>query len=77
MADERGSIVSITNSSGATININAYDEYGIPAASNIGRFGYTGQTWLPEVRMWYYKARIYSPTLGSSCRPIRSDMPMG
>src|SRR3546814_18973227 len=23
-----------------------------------------GQTWLPEVGMWYYKARIYSPTLG-------------
>src|SRR3546814_20220615 len=44
--------------------INAYDEYGIPAPGNLGRFGYTGQTWLPEVGMWYYKARIYSPTLG-------------
>lgn len=64
MADERGSIVSVTNSVGATININAYDEYGIPAPGNIGRFGYTGQTWLPELGMWYYKARIYSPTLG-------------
>ena len=64
MADERGSIVSITDSAGATININAYDEYGIPAPGNVGRFGYTGQTWLPELRMWYYKARIYSPTLG-------------
>ncbi|WP_227340109.1 RHS repeat-associated core domain-containing protein [Sphingopyxis sp. P8] len=64
MADERGSIVSITDSAGATIAINAYDEYGIPAPGNIGRFGYTGQTWLPEVGMWYYKARIYSPTLG-------------
>lgn len=64
MADERGSIVSITDSVGATIHINAYDEYGIPAPGNVGRFGYTGQTWLPEVGMWYYKARIYSPTLG-------------
>jgi RHS repeat-associated protein len=64
MADERGSIASITNSAGSTIHINAYDEYGIPAPGNIGRFGYTGQTWLPEVGMWYYKARIYSPTLG-------------
>ena len=43
MADERGSIISITDSSGATININAYDEFGIPASSNEGRFGYTGQ----------------------------------
>ena len=64
MADERGSIVSVTDSAGATININSYDEYGIPAPGNIGRFGYTGQTWLPELGMWYYKARIYSPTLG-------------
>ena len=64
MADERGSIVSVTDSTGATIAINAYDEYGIPGAGNAGRFGYTGQTWLPEVGMWYYKARMYSPTLG-------------
>ncbi|MBV5271012.1 MAG: RHS repeat-associated core domain-containing protein, partial [Afipia sp.] len=54
----------ITDSAGATIHINAYDEYGIPAPGNIGRFGYTGQTWLPELGMWYYKARMYSPTLG-------------
>ena len=64
MADERGSVVSVTDSAGATIQINAYDEYGIPAPGNMGRFGYTGQTWLPELGMWYYKARIYSPTLG-------------
>jgi RHS repeat-associated protein len=25
---------------------------------------YTGQTWLPELGMYYYKARMYSPTLG-------------
>ena len=43
---------------------NAYDEYGIPAAANQGRFQYTGQAWLPELGMYHYKARIYSPTLG-------------
>ena len=64
MSDERGSVVSVTDSAGATIHINAYDEYGIPAPGNIERFGYTGQLWLPELGMWYYKARIYSPTLG-------------
>jgi RHS repeat-associated protein len=63
-ADERGSIVSVTDASGATIAINSYDEYGIPGSGNLGRFGYTGQAWLPELGMWYYKARIYSPTLG-------------
>ncbi|MEP5724849.1 MAG: RHS repeat-associated core domain-containing protein [Erythrobacter sp.] len=29
-----------------------------------GRFRYTGQAWLPELEMYYYKARIYSPKLG-------------
>jgi RHS repeat-associated protein len=62
--DERGSVVAITNNTGSAIAINAYDEYGIPASTNIGRFQYTGQAWLPEVGLYYYKARMYSPTLG-------------
>lgn len=64
MVDERGSVVSLTDSAGATIAINSYDEYGIPAPGNVGKFGYTGQIWVPEAGMWYYKARMYSPTLG-------------
>jgi RHS repeat-associated protein len=63
-ADERGSIVSVTNSSGATIQVNSYDEYGKPAPGNLGRFLYTGQAWLPEAGLYYYKARMYSPTAG-------------
>jgi RHS repeat-associated protein len=64
MADERGSIVSVTNAAGAILAINSYDEYGIPGTGNIGRFQYTGQVWLPEVGLYHYKARMYSPTLG-------------
>jgi RHS repeat-associated protein len=63
-ADERGSVIAVSNASGTVTNINAYDEYGIPATANLGRFGYTGQTWLSEIGMNYYKARMYSPTLG-------------
>lgn len=63
-ADERGSIVAVSNASGGLIGINTYDEYGIPRSSNVGRFQYTGQTWLPEAGLFYYKARMYSPTLG-------------
>src|SRR3546814_9873438 len=37
MADERGSVVSVTDSTGAMHNINAYDEYGIPAPGKPGR----------------------------------------
>jgi RHS repeat-associated protein len=63
-ADERGSIIAVSNSAGSVIAINSYDEYGIPASTNQGRFQYTGQTWLPEIGLYYYKARMYSPTLG-------------
>ncbi|MFA5965681.1 MAG: RHS repeat-associated core domain-containing protein [Sphingomonas sp.] len=63
-ADERGSIVAQSNDSGATTAINSYDEYGVPATVNVGRFQYTGQAWLPTLGMYYYKARIYSSRLG-------------
>jgi RHS repeat-associated protein len=63
-ADERGSIVAVSNASGGLIGINTYDEYGIPRVTNVGRFQYSGQTWLPEAGLFYYKARMYSPTLG-------------
>lgn len=63
--DHQGSVVTVTDSSGgAAVAINSYDEYGIPKTGNLGRFQYTGQAWLPEIGMYYYKARIYSPTLG-------------
>lgn len=58
-ADERGSIVAVTNSAGARIAINSYDgseaeraprgQYGIPGSGNLGRFQYTRQIWLPEL----------------------------
>jgi RHS repeat-associated protein len=54
----------LNDDNGAPVAINADDEYGIPNAGNVGRFGYTGQTWIPELGLWYYKARFYSPTLG-------------
>jgi len=62
-ADHQGSIVAVSDPWGAG-TINSYDEYGIPAAGNVGRFQYTGQIWLPELGMYHYKARAYSPTLG-------------
>jgi len=69
-SDPRGSIVAVTDHTGNRIATNTYDEYGIPdtATGNDiatkGRFRYTGQAWIPELGMYYYKARIYSPTLG-------------
>ncbi len=73
-ADERGSIVSVTNGSGGAIAVNSYDGWGIPSGTNLGRFQYTGQMWLPEIGMYQYKARAYSPNLGSFYSQTHSDM---
>lgn len=64
-SDWQGSIALITDNAGSTVyRVNTYDEYGIPGGNNIGRFQYTGQAWQPDLGMYYYKARFYSPTLG-------------
>lgn len=62
--DHQGSIIAVSDCSGNQTNINRYDEYGIPQIGNVGRFQYTGQAWIPDIGMSYYKARMYSPTLG-------------
>ena len=63
-ADERGSIIARSASTGALIAANSYDEYGIPGSANAGLFQYTGQAWISQLGFYYYKARMYSPTLG-------------
>ncbi|MBK9588203.1 MAG: RHS repeat-associated core domain-containing protein [Sphingomonadales bacterium] len=69
-ADHQGSVVALADCNGNRVALNSYDDYGIPSgfangsAPNTGRFQYTGQAWLPDLGMYYYKARIYSPTLG-------------
>ena len=60
-SDERGSVISVTDGSGTVLALNKYDEYGVPQSTNLGKFGYTGQAWVPEIGKWYYKARMYWP----------------
>lgn len=62
--DHQGSIVSVADASGNAIHVYSYDEYGVPGGSYPSRFQYTGQAWISELGMYYYKARIYSPMLG-------------
>jgi RHS repeat-associated protein len=64
MADAQGSIISASDTSGVSLAPNTYDEYGVAGGSNQGRFQYTGQAWAPEIGLYNYKARLYSPTLG-------------
>jgi len=60
----QGSIIAFTDAAGNRAGVNSYDEYGFPGAANTGRFQYTGQIWIPEIGMYHYKARVYSPVLG-------------
>lgn len=62
--DERGSVVAADT--GSAVTTIKYDEYGNPSVtgSNVPRFQYTGQAWLSEIGLYYYKARIYNPDLG-------------
>lgn len=62
--DRQGSIIGMTLSGGNNLFINVYNEYGVPKASNQGRYQYTGQTWIPEISLYYYKARFYNSALG-------------
>lgn len=77
VADERGSIVAITDASGNKIAINTYDEFGIPGTANQGRFRYTGQAWIAELGMYSYKARMYSPTMGRFLQTDPAGYPDG
>jgi RHS repeat-associated protein len=62
--DERGSVAAVADASGAALIRNTYDEFGQRGASNLGRFQFTGQMWLPEAGVYHYRARAYSPALG-------------
>jgi RHS repeat-associated protein len=59
-------VVAVSDASGDLVgsNPNRYDEQGTPQGTLTGRFGYTGQAWLPELGMAYYRARIYNPAMG-------------
>jgi RHS repeat-associated protein len=64
LPDERGSIVGLVNAGGTPSVYNSYDEYGLRGSGNDGRFQYTGQIWIPELGLYYYKNRLYSAALG-------------
>jgi RHS repeat-associated protein len=72
-SDERGSVISVTDGSGTLLSLNKYDEFGVLQSTNLGKFGYTGQVWVPEAGLWYYKARFMRPDIG---RFMQSD-PIG
>jgi RHS repeat-associated protein len=79
-ANHQGSIVLAADADGSSESSQfKYDEYGNAKMNGSlacggeeatvtigcgGRFLYTGQALIPELAMYYYKARVYSPQLG-------------
>jgi RHS repeat-associated protein len=69
-ANHQGSVIAVADAAGAMLKVKSYDPYGIPGGISNGkfdpysRFQYTGQIVIPEVDLYHYKARAYSPTLG-------------
>ncbi|MGP1352916.1 MAG: RHS repeat-associated core domain-containing protein, partial [Parasphingopyxis sp.] len=64
LADHQGSVIGTSDNDGDLIRANRYDAWGVSDPSNIGRFGYTGQAWFPDVGLYYYRARMYAPEAG-------------
>jgi RHS repeat-associated protein len=61
IADHQGSIVGVTNAAGALTSSLTYDPYGSTPSFVGPRFRYTGQIAIPEIGLYYYKARFYDP----------------
>ncbi|WP_343794651.1 RHS repeat-associated core domain-containing protein [Brevundimonas kwangchunensis] len=61
--DERQSVINLSDGSGNTLNVNRYDEYGVPAPGNSDRFQYTGQA-IIEPGLYNYRNRAYAPQFG-------------
>ncbi|HEX8222467.1 MAG TPA: RHS repeat-associated core domain-containing protein [Allosphingosinicella sp.] len=71
-ADERGSIVAVSDGSGAVQNFMRYDEYGRVQDSNpywLSRFGFTGQRYFGGFGLYHYKNRMYDPRAGRFMQP--------
>lgn len=62
--DHLGSIVAGANASGTATATYTYGPFGEPNTAAGTRFRYTGQQYLGELGLSYYKARFYSPALG-------------
>ena len=63
-ADHLGSIVAAASGAGTLTARYSYGPFGEPGGQSGARFRYTGQQYLPELGLYHYKARAYSPTLG-------------
>ena len=72
-SDERGSVISVTDSSGTMLGINKYDEYGMPQAGNSARSATPARSGCRAWASGITRRASMSRSSGGSCRPTRSD----
>jgi RHS repeat-associated protein len=78
LTDRLGSVVDIVRgSSGASLDTMTYDSFGQirseSTPANGDRFKYTGREWDGGIGQYYYRARYYSPSVGT----FESEDPIG
>lgn len=67
----QGSVIGYTDGNGTLLDTYKYTAFGEPKSTSNNeywggsRFRYTGQIALPEAKLFYYKARVYDPALGT------------
>lgn len=66
-SNEQRSIIARADATGTATSITSYGFYGESVSGD--RFGYTGQIRIPELGLYYYKSRFYSPFLGRFLQP--------
>ena len=65
VADHQGSILRrVSSIGGGSVDIQVYDEWGVPQAISGQAFKFTGQFYENTLGLYYFKARWYAPTLG-------------
>lgn len=65
----QGSIVALTNSSGAVTNRYQYSPFGESGSMSGTTHGFTGQRWDDETGLYFYKNRHYAPSIGRFLEP--------
>ena len=60
----QGSVIALTNSSGAVTNRYQYSPFGESGSMSGTTHGFTGQRWDDETGLYHYKNRHYAPSIG-------------
>jgi len=70
--DGLGSVVALSNTSGAIVASYSYDAFGTATVTGTeygNPYRFTGRRWDDETSLYYYRARMYKPDIGRFLQP--------